>query len=63
MSSMKPSSGSRNSGNSAAARMTVPGRMYFDHGWVRSAGDCAHPASLVSSPIRPWGLNTMISTR
>ena len=27
------------------------------------SGSGAHPASLVSSPSRPWGLKTMISTR
>ena len=42
---------------------TMPGSTYFAHGACAQFAERAHPASRVSSPIRPCGRKTMISTR
>ena len=60
---MKLSSGGRKIGNSAAATTTMIAGSQSAHLLLAELAELAHPASLVSSPIRPCGLNTMISTR
>ncbi len=63
MSSTNPSSGGRKIGNSATATSTTTAGSHSAQRCLPELAERAHPASLVSSPIRPWGRKTMISTR